>query len=45
MMPALTILTLISTAIPAVPAGVYLWSPDPGRRRRAWRLLQFLRGR
>jgi len=26
-------------------AAVYLWSKDPGRRRRAWQLLKLLLGR
>jgi hypothetical protein len=29
----------------AIPAAVYLWSKDPDRRHRAWRLLKLLRGR
>jgi hypothetical protein len=29
----------------AILAAVYLWSKDPDRRRRAWRLLKLLLGR
>lgn len=36
---------MLSTAGIAVLAAVYLWSRDPGRRRRAWNLLNLLRGR
>jgi hypothetical protein len=29
----------------AVLAAVYVWSKDPGRRSRAWRLLKLVLGR
>jgi hypothetical protein len=36
-------LTVIVTTIGiAVVAGIYLWSKDPERRDRAWRLLKLL---
>lgn len=39
-------LPVMMTAVgTAILAGVYLWSKDPNRRRRAWRLLKLLLGR
>jgi hypothetical protein len=39
-------LTVMVTATGvATVAAVYLWSKDPGRRLRAWRLLKLLLGR
>ena len=45
MMPDLTALALLTTAGTAVLAAVYLWSADPGRRRRAWQLLKLFLSR
>jgi hypothetical protein len=36
---------MTATVGAAILAAVYLWSKDPDRRRRAWRLLKLLRGR
>ena len=45
MMPDLTVLALLTAAGAAALAAVYLWSTDPGRRRRAWQLLKLFLGR
>jgi len=45
MMPDLTVTALLAGAGIAILAGVYLWSTDPGRRRRAWQLLKLLLSR
>lgn len=45
MMPDLITTVLLAGAGIAVPAAVYLWSADPGRRSRAWQLLKLLVGR
>ena len=38
-------LALLLMYIPLVPAWIYLYSADPGRRRRAWRLVELFSGR
>ena len=45
MMHALTLTSLLATAVPTALAAVYVYSGDPGRRRRAWQLLLLLRRR
>ncbi|MEU6070649.1 hypothetical protein ABZ864_40965 [Streptomyces sp. NPDC047082] len=42
MMPDLTAPVLLAGTPVALVAGVYLWSADPDRRRRAWQLLRLL---
>jgi hypothetical protein len=44
MMYDLDLAVIVSSAGIATLAAVYLWSKDPGRRRRAWHLLRLLRG-
>lgn len=44
-MQDLALTTIAPTAALAVLAAVYLWSKDPDRRDRAWRLIRLLRGR
>jgi hypothetical protein len=36
------LVVIAATAGITILAAVYLWSKDPGRRRRAWKLLKFL---
>ena len=36
---------MMTTVGTVILAAVYLWSKDPNRRRRAWRLLKLLLGR
>jgi hypothetical protein len=45
MMYQVDLAVILAAAGTAVLAAVYLWSSDPDRRRRAWRLLRLLRGR
>jgi hypothetical protein len=45
MMYQLDLAVILAADGTAVLAAVYLWSRDPDRRRRAWRLLKLLRGR
>jgi hypothetical protein len=45
MLHALTLPGLLATTVPAALAAVYVYSGDPGRRRRAWQLLLLLRHR
>lgn len=42
MMPEVTVPALLVVGGIAVLAAVYLWSPNAGRRQRAWRLLRLL---
>ncbi len=45
MMYGLSLIGSLAAAGVALLAAVYLWSKDPGRRRRAWQLLKLLLGR
>ena len=42
MMYDLNLAVMVTAAGIAILAAVYLWSKDPARRRRAWRLLKLL---
>lgn len=42
MMSDLNLAVMVTAAGIAVLAAIYLWSKDPGRRRRAWQLLKLL---
>ena len=42
MMYNLDLAVMVTAAGIATLAAVYLWSRDPGRRRRAWQLLKLL---
>ena len=42
MMYDLTLTVMVSAASAVIPSVVYVMSKDPGRRTRAWRLLQLL---
>jgi hypothetical protein len=45
MMYDVDLTVMVTVAGIATVAAVYLWSKDPGRRLRAWRLLKLLLGR
>jgi hypothetical protein len=45
MMYDLDLTVIVAAAGIATLAAIYLWSKDPDRRRRAWRLLRLLLGR
>jgi hypothetical protein len=45
MMYDLSLIGVLAATLVALLAAVYLWSKDPGRRRRAWQLLKLLLGR
>jgi hypothetical protein len=45
MMYDVDLTVMVTAAGVAAVAAVYLWSKDPGRRLRAWRLLKLLLGR
>jgi hypothetical protein len=45
MMYDMDLTVMVTVAGIATVAAVYLWSKDPDRRRRAWRLLKLLLGR
>jgi hypothetical protein len=42
MMYDVDLAVMMTAAGIAILAAVYLWSEDPGRRRRAWQLLKLL---
>ena len=42
MMYDVDLAVIMTAAGIAILAAVYLWSDDPGRRRRAWQLLKLL---
>lgn len=44
MMYDVDLTVIVTTAGVTTVAAVYLWSKDPGRRLRAWRLLKLLLG-
>ena len=45
MMYDLDLAGLLAAAGITALAAIYLWSKDPGRRRRAWQLLKLLLGK
>jgi hypothetical protein len=45
MIYGLDLMGALATTATVVLAAVYLWSKDPGRRRRAWQLLKLILSR
>jgi hypothetical protein len=45
MMPHMTVVLLLGGVVVATLGAIYLWSGDPDRRGRAWRLLKLLLNR